>query len=166
MSRVSKEFEAAMAVTATIAFFVQLAYAHRIWRLSFHDVYLTSAIVTLSIIALGCGGALVAKTIRYPLWNDSRPSNLPASIFFVSTIACDVLIATSQVYLFHKSRSGIGRLGGLITKLTVLVVNVGLITSVDITIFLILVRDLTAQLGRSSYAITYSFSLVPRMEYF
>lgn len=81
---------------------------------------------------------MVVKTVRDPLWDSTHVSNLPASSFYLSSMACDFLIAATQVYLFHKSRTGIGRLGGLITRLTVLVVNVGLITAIDVTLFLIL----------------------------
>jgi len=127
-SRVSKTFEASIGVTSIIAFLVQLIYAHRIWRLSFGNFLVTFSIVILALVSLGSGGAMVVKTVRDPLWDSTHVSNLPASSFYVSSMACDVLIAATQVYLFHKSRTGIGRLGDLITKLTVLVVNVGLIT--------------------------------------
>ncbi|KAG1743699.1 uncharacterized protein EDB91DRAFT_1274327 [Suillus paluster] len=137
-SRVSKTFEASMGVTSIIAFLVQLTYAHRIWRLSFGNILVTFFIVLLASVALGSGAAMVIKTVRDPLWDSTHVSNLPASSFYLSSMACDVLIAATQVYLFHKSRTGIGRLGGLITRLTVLVVNVGLITSIDVTLFLIL----------------------------
>ncbi|KAH7882921.1 hypothetical protein F5I97DRAFT_1900609 [Phlebopus sp. FC_14] len=89
---------------------------------------LTCPIIIMAFIALGCGGGMIAKTTKVPLWDSTRVSNLSAAIFYLSSIACDLFIAGSQVYLFHKSRTGIGRLGGLITKLTVLVVNVGLLT--------------------------------------
>ncbi|OAX36459.1 hypothetical protein K503DRAFT_867567 [Rhizopogon vinicolor AM-OR11-026] len=137
-SRVSKTFEASMGITSIVAFLVQLTYAHRIWRLSFGNSLVTFSIVMLALVALGSGGAIVAKTVRDPLWDSTHVSDLPASTFYISSVACDVLIAATQVYLFHKSRTGIGRLGGLITRLTVLVVNVGLITSIDVTLFLIL----------------------------
>ncbi|KAH7927531.1 hypothetical protein BV22DRAFT_1031720 [Leucogyrophana mollusca] len=138
MSHISRTFEAAMAVSSIVAFLVQLTYALRIWRLSFNNMHLTIPIVVLAFVGLACGGGMIAKTIKDPSWDHTRVSNLPASLFYFSSIACDILIAASQVYLFHKSRTGIGRLGGLITKLTVLVVNVGLITSLDVTVFLIL----------------------------
>ncbi|KIJ59903.1 hypothetical protein HYDPIDRAFT_118020 [Hydnomerulius pinastri MD-312] len=137
-SYISTSFEASMAVSSSTAFVVQLTYAHRIWRLSFGSVFLTFPIIVLAFIALGCGGAMLVKTIRSPYWENTRVSNLSASIFYLASIACDIFIASSQVYLFHKSRTGIGRLGSLITKLTVLVVNVGLLTSIDVTIFLVL----------------------------
>ncbi|KAJ8595723.1 hypothetical protein M405DRAFT_878011 [Rhizopogon salebrosus TDB-379] len=137
-SRVSKTFEASMGVTSIIAFLVQLTYAHRIWRLSFGNWLVTFSIVMLALVALGSGGAMVVKTVRDPLWDSTHVSNLPASSFYISSMACDALIAATQVYLFRMSRSGIGRLGGLITRLTMLVVNVGLITSIDVTLFLIL----------------------------
>ncbi|KAG2346969.1 hypothetical protein BDR05DRAFT_958437 [Suillus weaverae] len=137
-SHVSKTFEASMGITSIIAFLVQLTYAHRIWRLSFGNILVTSFIVLLALAALGSGGAMVVKTVRDPLWDSTHVSNLPASSFYLSSMACDFLIAATQVYLFHKSRTGIGRLGGLITRLTVLVVNVGLITTIDVTLFLIL----------------------------
>ncbi|KAG1752046.1 hypothetical protein EDB19DRAFT_1993630 [Suillus lakei] len=155
-SHVSKTFEASMGITSIIAFLVQLTYAHRIWRLSFGNILVTFFIVLLALAALGSGGAMVVKTVRDPLWDSTHVSNvsspshlsadfrtlrdpqLPASSFYLSSMACDFLIAATQVYLFHKSRTGIGRLGGLITRLIVLVVNVGLITSIDVTLFLIL----------------------------
>ncbi|KAG0700789.1 hypothetical protein DFH29DRAFT_876362 [Suillus ampliporus] len=105
---------------------------------SFGNILVTFFIVLLALVALGSGGAMIIKTVRDPLWDSTHVSNLPASSFYLSSMACDVLIAATQVYLFHKSRTGIGRLGGLITRLTVLVVNVGLITSIDVTLFLIL----------------------------
>ncbi|KAG1807454.1 uncharacterized protein BJ212DRAFT_1485575 [Suillus subaureus] len=137
-SHVSKTFEASMGITSIMAFLVQLTYAHRIWRLSFGNILVTFFIVLLALAALGSGGAMVLEIVRDPLWDSTHVSNLPASSFYLSSMACDFLIAATQVYLFHKSRTGIGRLGGLITRLTVLVVNVGLITAVDVTLFLIL----------------------------
>ncbi|KAG2129420.1 uncharacterized protein EDB93DRAFT_1256287 [Suillus bovinus] len=87
----------------------------------------------------------ISPSIHDPLWDSTRVSNLPASSFYLSLMACDFLIAATQVYLFHKSRNGRGRLGGLISRLTVLVVNVGLITTIDVTLFLILVRISTEE---------------------
>ncbi|KAG2063301.1 hypothetical protein BDR04DRAFT_1163897 [Suillus decipiens] len=164
-SHISKTFEASMGITSIIAFLVQLTYVHRIWRLSFGNVLVTFFIVSLgslhsrpphllvalspqvllALVALGSGGAMVVKTVRDPLWDSTHVSNLPASIFYLSSMACDFLIAATQVYLFHKSRTGRGRLGGLISRLTVLVVNVGLITAIDVTLFLILVRISTGE---------------------
>ncbi|KAG6380110.1 hypothetical protein JVT61DRAFT_8196 [Boletus reticuloceps] len=135
---VTSSFEASMGVSSVIAFGVQLAYAHRIWRLSFCNRQLTVSIVVLAFIALGCGVAILVETIVTPQWQSTRGSNLSAMIFYFSSIACDLLIAGSQAYLFHKSRTGIGRLGGLISKLTILVINVGLLTSADVTVFLVL----------------------------
>ncbi|KAF8128868.1 hypothetical protein EV363DRAFT_1451372 [Boletus edulis] len=155
---VTSSFEASMGVSSVIAFGVQLAYAHRIWRLSFCNRQLTVSIVVLAFIALGCGVAILVETIVTPQWESTRGSNLSAMIFYFSSIACDLLIAGSQAYLFHKSRTGIGRLGGLISKLTILVINVGLLTrysfsssrwdilassflfsnSADVTVFLVL----------------------------
>ncbi|KAF8452423.1 hypothetical protein L210DRAFT_2032898 [Boletus edulis BED1] len=135
---VTSSFEASMGVSSVIAFGVQLAYAHRIWRLSFCNRRLTVSIVVLAFIALGCGVAILVETIVTPQWESTRGSNLSAMIFYFSSIACDLLIAGSQAYLFHKSRTGIGRLGGLISKLTILVINVGLLTSADVTVFLVL----------------------------
>ncbi|KAF9242293.1 hypothetical protein BU15DRAFT_60423 [Melanogaster broomeanus] len=98
---------------SVIAFLVQLTYARRIWRLSFGNVLLT-----------------------YPIVAVERPISTMGK--HAGYQSCDVAIAGSQVYLFHKSRTGIGRLGGLITRLTILVVNVGLLTSIDVTVFLVL----------------------------
>ncbi|KAG1853419.1 hypothetical protein F4604DRAFT_1933316 [Suillus subluteus] len=135
LSHISKTFEASMGITSIIAFLVQLTYAYRIWRLSFGNIPVTFFIVLLALAALGSGGAMVIETVRDPLWDSTH---LPASSFYLSSMACDFLIAATQVYLFHNSRIGRGRLGGLITKLTVLVVNVGLITTIDVTLFIIL----------------------------
>ncbi|KAG2090765.1 uncharacterized protein F5147DRAFT_724475 [Suillus discolor] len=110
-----------MKALSIIAFLVQLTYVYRIWRLSFGNV-----LVTFFIVSLGRSGG---GTIHDPLWDSTHVSNLPASSFYLSSMACDFLIAATQVYLFHKSRTGRGRLGGLISRLTVLVVNVGLITT-------------------------------------
>ncbi|KAG1863214.1 hypothetical protein DFJ58DRAFT_725110 [Suillus subalutaceus] len=137
-SHISKTFEASMGITSIIAFLVQLTYVYRIWRLSFGNILVTFFIVLLALTALGSGGAMVVKTVRDPLWDSTHVSNLPASSFYLSSMACDFLIAATQVYLFQRSRAGRGRLGGLITRLTVLVVNVGLITTIDVTLFLIL----------------------------
>ncbi|KAG2031379.1 hypothetical protein BDR03DRAFT_1030460 [Suillus americanus] len=137
-SHISKTFEASMGITSIIAFLVQLTYVYRIWRLSFGNIMVTSFIALLALTALGSGAAMVVETVRDPLWDSTHVSNLPASSFYLSSMACDFLIAATQVYLFQRSRAGRGRLGGLITRLTVLVVNVGLITTIDVTLFLIL----------------------------
>ncbi|KAH0831107.1 hypothetical protein J3R83DRAFT_13673 [Lanmaoa asiatica] len=82
-----------------------------------------------------------SPSVKTPQWQSTRGSNSSALIFYLASIACDLLIAGSQAYLFQKSRTGIGRhvsLGGLITRLTILVVNVGLLTSIDVTVFLVL----------------------------
>lgn len=135
---VTQSFESSMVVSSIMAFVVQLTYAHRIWRFSFGSIPLTCPIILLAFLALGCGTAMVVETAKEPLWDSARENNLPASFFYLASTACDIYIAGSQVYLLHKSRTGIGRLSGVITKLTVLVVNVGLLTSFDATIFLIL----------------------------
>ncbi|KZP21326.1 hypothetical protein FIBSPDRAFT_1044272 [Athelia psychrophila] len=164
---VSMQFEASMAVTTMVAFIVQMIYAYRIWRLSFRNWYITLTIGTLSLFALASGFTLLAKTIQDPHWDHSSINSTPAALILISTVLCDFVIAASQVYLFNRgtvphqlhhrqhyspSRSrprqykfgpgpkrGRGsRLGGVISRLTVLVVNVGLLTSVDVTVFLVL----------------------------
>ncbi|KAF7332699.1 hypothetical protein MKEN_00153100 [Mycena kentingensis (nom. inval.)] len=198
---VSKPFIASMGVTSAVAFTVQMIYAYRVWRLSGRNLYLTSTIVSLAFIALGSSTVMTTKTLRHPRWDQTRVSNLPAGIILASTVTCDLFIAFSQVWLFHRHRlarldgrdrfplplpisiqsfslrrSGSSsirltsptattteagrrstdkslsgavvagssaendgcRLGGLITTLTVLVINVGLLTSIDASVFLAL----------------------------
>ncbi|KAJ6560241.1 hypothetical protein B0H19DRAFT_111431 [Mycena capillaripes] len=107
---VSKPFSASMAITSVVAFTVQMIYAYRVWRLSAGNAYLTTAIISLAFVALGSGTAMTVKTIRNPRWDETRVSNLPAGIILASTVTCDLLIASAQVYLFHRHRLKRGKL--------------------------------------------------------
>ncbi|KAJ6515273.1 hypothetical protein C8R45DRAFT_204411 [Mycena sanguinolenta] len=107
---VSKAFSASMAVTSVVAFTVQMIYAYRIWRLSAGNAYLTATILSLAFVALGSGAAMTTKTIRNPRWDETRISNLAAGIILASTVTCDLLIASAQVWLFHRHRLKGGKL--------------------------------------------------------
>ncbi|KAJ7034120.1 hypothetical protein C8F04DRAFT_1260126 [Mycena alexandri] len=125
---VSRPFSASMAVTCVVAFTVQMIYAYRVWRLSAGNAYLTTSILALAFVALGVfsnfiilpsptssrdegsGTAMTAKTIRNPRWDETRVSNLPAGIILASTVTCDLLIASAQVWLFHRHRLKRGKL--------------------------------------------------------
>jgi len=109
------------------------------FTVSFHNIWLTASIVILALLALASGGAMFIKTVRDPRWDHTSVSNTPASMILASTVACDSLIAFSQVYMFRRSGSVHSRrLGNVVSKLTILVVNVGLLTSIDVAVFLIL----------------------------
>ncbi|KAF8182129.1 hypothetical protein K438DRAFT_1161699 [Mycena galopus ATCC 62051] len=110
LQHVSKAFSASMAVTSTVAFTVQMIYAYRIWRLSAGNAYLTTSILSLAFVALGSGTAMTAKTFRNPRWDETRVSNLAAGIILASTATCDLLIASAQVWLFHRHRLKGGKL--------------------------------------------------------
>ncbi|KAJ7369011.1 hypothetical protein DFH08DRAFT_1071582 [Mycena albidolilacea] len=123
---VSRPFSASMAVTSVVAFTVQMIYAYRVWRclyfafvanlsitcraVSAGNAYLTTSIVSLAFIALGSGTAMTVKTIRNPRWDETRVSNLAAGIILASTVTCDLLIASAQVWLFHRHRLKDGKL--------------------------------------------------------
>ncbi|KAJ7094391.1 hypothetical protein C8R44DRAFT_814373 [Mycena epipterygia] len=107
---VSKSFIASMTVTSVVAFTVQMIYAYRVWRLSSGNAYLTTSILCLAFVALGSSTAMTAKTIRSPRWDETRVSNLPAAIILASTVTCDLLIASAQVWLFHRHRLKRGKL--------------------------------------------------------
>ncbi|KAG6369137.1 hypothetical protein JVT61DRAFT_14227 [Boletus reticuloceps] len=134
-----------------------------LWRYACVHTYRSyPAILAETYVAACTFSPIVYLNLTYstvnPQWQNTRGSNLSAMIFYFSSITCDLLIAGSQAYLFHKSRTGIGRLGGLISKLTILVINVGLLTrysfspsrwdilatnflfsnSADVTVFLVL----------------------------
>ncbi|KAJ7639554.1 hypothetical protein FB45DRAFT_905983 [Roridomyces roridus] len=190
---VSRPLIISMAVTSSVAFTVQMIYAYRVWRLSAGNAYLTTAIITLSFTALGSSMAMITKMTRNPRWDETRASDIPAALILSSTVTCDLLIASAQVWLFHRHRlkrvgmfgcfmrrsvsptmeettvvggsttsffAGIPgfaglwrmgpvavkgveeddgcRLGALLTTLTLLVVNVGLLPSMDALLFLVL----------------------------
>ncbi|KAJ7462000.1 hypothetical protein FB451DRAFT_476867 [Mycena latifolia] len=107
---VSKPFIASMAVTSVVAFTVQMIYAYRVWRLSAGNTFLTTSIFSLAVVALGSATAMTAKTTRNPRWDETRVSNLPAAIILASTVTCDLLIASAQVWLFHRHRLKRGKL--------------------------------------------------------
>ncbi|KAJ7098619.1 hypothetical protein B0H15DRAFT_584360 [Mycena belliarum] len=107
---VSHPFIASMAVTSVIAFTVQMIYAYRVWRLSAGNAYLTTSIISLAVVALGGATAMTTKTSRSPRWDETRVSDLPAAIILASTVTCDLLIASAQVWLFHRHRLKRGKL--------------------------------------------------------
>ncbi|KAF8423432.1 hypothetical protein L210DRAFT_2142170 [Boletus edulis BED1] len=53
--------------------------------------------------------AICIVSFRNPPMTEHPWKHLSATIFYISSIACDLLIAGSQAHLFHKSRTGIGR---------------------------------------------------------
>ncbi|KAJ7681198.1 hypothetical protein B0H17DRAFT_1206009 [Mycena rosella] len=103
---ISKPLIGSMGITSVVAFTVQMIYAYRVWRLSAGNAYLTTSILSLAVVAL----AMTAKIIRNPRWDETRISNLPAAIILASTVTCDVLIASAQVWLFHRHRLKRGKL--------------------------------------------------------
>ncbi|KAF8128866.1 hypothetical protein EV363DRAFT_1505020 [Boletus edulis] len=86
--------------------------------------------------------AIVYLNLNYsivtPQWESTRGSNLSAMIFYFSSIACDLLIAGSQAYLFHKSRTGIGRYSFSSSRWDILPTSFLFSNSADVTVFLVL----------------------------
>ncbi|KAJ6615584.1 hypothetical protein B0H10DRAFT_55224 [Mycena sp. CBHHK59/15] len=107
---VSRPFIASMAATSVVAFTVQMIYAYRVWRLSAGNAHLTISIIILSFVALGSATVMTAKTIRNPRWDETHVSNLSAAVILASTVTCDLLIASAQVWLFHRHRFKRGKL--------------------------------------------------------
>ncbi|KAJ7506626.1 hypothetical protein B0H11DRAFT_1972124 [Mycena galericulata] len=101
---VSRPFIISMALTSSVAFTVQMIYAYRVWRLSAGNANLTTSILALAFVALGSSSAMIAKTIRNPRWDKTRVNDLPAALILASTVTCDLLIASAQVWLFHRHR--------------------------------------------------------------
>jgi len=126
--------------TGVISAIIQCFYAWRIYVLG------RSKLLSLVIILLAltqCGGALGEGILAYLL------SNVPGTqdntfktttVWLGGTALCDIIIATSMVYLLSKSRTGLKRTDTMINMLMKLVLETGLATAaiavIELSLFL------------------------------
>ncbi|KAF7984117.1 hypothetical protein HWV62_16740 [Athelia sp. TMB] len=57
-------------------------------------------------------------------------SNLGGILQIASSLVCDVLVSASLLFYFHRSRGGLRSTDVILTKLTMLTANTGLLTSI------------------------------------
>lgn len=127
-----------MAGTTIIAFTVEILYAFRIYRLSNHNPWLTGIIAFLALFGAGGGIAMVATIVEHPFWSKANTNFIPSIVCLSGTVSCDIAIAIIQVYLFyeHLQSNRSGQLRHLLKRLSKIVVSVGLLTTIDATVFL------------------------------
>jgi hypothetical protein len=118
-----------VAFTATITFFTQLFFSHRVFRLSRSNWYITAPLVMLSFGRLGA--ALVSTTEMGKL----RSFNLfVVNYGYVFTLglsmACtvDIVVTAAICYFLHKSRTGFGEMDHIIDTIMLYTFNNGALT--------------------------------------
>ncbi|KAI0047431.1 hypothetical protein FA95DRAFT_1606126 [Auriscalpium vulgare] len=116
-------------IHSLIAFITNSFFVYRIWKLSVNK--LVSAFCSASVVA-AVAGALV-YTVRFSLVQDIVKAEITLKsmgIVAISlTAAASVVISATMAYYLHANRTGFRHSDDVITKLTVLVVSTGSVTT-------------------------------------
>ncbi|KAF7342307.1 hypothetical protein MVEN_01819100 [Mycena venus] len=135
--------------TGITAGLVQTFYAHRIWKMSQHNIFLTGFILLLVFATSACGTAWVvlalqagtyerllkisARTLFLFRWlsvlRPSRPIQpLTISINALST-AADVIITSTLCFMLQQTRPASLETETMVNRLILFTINTGLLTS-------------------------------------
>jgi len=118
-----------VAFTAVLTFLVHCFLAHRIWRLSRRNWYLTIPILTLAVLRLASASTTTAEMISLHSFTAFRAHFqwlFTLGLALSSTV--DVIITASLLFLLHGSRTGTNRLNAVIDSLIRYTFETGLLT--------------------------------------
>ncbi|KAJ7238123.1 hypothetical protein B0H12DRAFT_1137877 [Mycena haematopus] len=115
--------------TGITAGLVQSFYAHRIWKMSQHNIFLTGVVLLLVVANTVCGTvwvvmAMGARTYERLL----RISPLTISINALST-AADVIITSTLCFMLQQTRPASLETETMVNRLILFTINTGLLTS-------------------------------------
>ncbi|KAF8477884.1 hypothetical protein JB92DRAFT_3102430 [Gautieria morchelliformis] len=130
----------AVILTGIISSIVQLFFAHRAWMIG-KSVAVTSIIVAISLTQ--CASAFegaVQVWVSQPDDSQLLPKFRAFALWLSSSVACDVVIATSMVYFLvrMKPKSSLQTADALVTRLINISVQSGTLTAVCAGVDLIL----------------------------
>jgi len=127
-----------VAFTATITFLAQLFFAHRVYRLSRNNWYITAPLVMLSFGRLSA--AIVSTTEMGRLKSFHGFVEHYGYVFTLGlSMACtaDICITASMCYFLQMSRTGFGMMDHVIDTIMLYTFNNGALTSVTTVISMI-----------------------------
>ncbi|KAF7330075.1 hypothetical protein MKEN_00271600 [Mycena kentingensis (nom. inval.)] len=115
--------------TGITAGLVQAFYAHRVWKMSHHNVFLTGLILLIVFATAACGTAWVVLALRTRTYRSLLDiSPLTISINALSTGA-DVIITSTLCYMLYDTRPASLETESMVNRLILFTINTGLLTS-------------------------------------
>ncbi|KAJ7747826.1 hypothetical protein B0H16DRAFT_917876 [Mycena metata] len=115
--------------TGLTAGLVQSFYAHRVWRMSHHNVVLTGLILVLVLATSACGTAWVVLALRAGTYEKLLAiSPLTISINALSSGA-DVLITVTLCFMLYNTQPASLETETMVNRLILFTINTGLLTS-------------------------------------
>lgn len=128
-------------ITLCVALISHVFYAYRVYIVSNGNRWIAAAIV---VLALGRASHLftlyVEIAIKSRVFTEVEHNLKWAKATLAFSFATDFLIATSLTYYLHRQRSGRTRTDTLLTKLMILAVNNGFLTSaVDLLVLVFII---------------------------
>jgi len=115
--------------TGITAGLVQSFYAHRIWKMSQHNVFLTGCILLLIFATSACGTAWVVLALQAGTYERLLTiSPLTISINALST-AVDVIITSTMCFMLQQTRPASLETETMVNRLILFTINTGLLTS-------------------------------------
>ncbi|TDL25580.1 hypothetical protein BD410DRAFT_784599 [Rickenella mellea] len=117
-------------VNSFIAWFVQLFFAHRLWKISNKNIYLVVMVALLATVQFSLGAAVSIKSFKLRRFILLKTMEGIISASLSLTVACDVLITCTLLYFLNKSRTGFRRTDSLINDLMWASLSTGLFPSV------------------------------------
>ncbi|KAJ7059777.1 hypothetical protein C8F01DRAFT_1295877 [Mycena amicta] len=115
--------------TGITAALVQSFYAHRVWKMSHHNTFLTGLILVIVLATSACGTAWVVLALEAGTYQRLlRISPLTISINALST-AADVIITATLCYMLYHTRPASLETETMVNRLILFTINTGGITS-------------------------------------
>ncbi|KAF8209215.1 hypothetical protein K438DRAFT_1811943 [Mycena galopus ATCC 62051] len=115
--------------TGFTAGLVQSFYAHRIWKMSQHNLFVTGFILLVVVVNTACGTAWVVLALRAGTYQRLlQISWLTITINALST-AADVLITSILCFMLQRTRPASLETETMVNRLILFTINTGLLTS-------------------------------------
>jgi len=118
-------------------FLIRAMFAHRIYRLSKGNLFITGWIMLVSTTYLGAGGVVAVKAFQISSYSELRKISNVLYLNFATGTASDFSVALAMSWYLMRSRTGFQRTDTIINTLMKYTVNTGLLVGIDAALSLI-----------------------------
>jgi len=118
-----------MTVGATVGCMVKTAFSLRVWRLSNHNLVITTFLLLMTYAQLGLATWYTIKCFTFANLTELSKGKMIGSLALGSGVITDISIATALCYYLQKLRTEFSRSNALVRSLTVHAVDTGILTS-------------------------------------
>ncbi|THU91690.1 hypothetical protein K435DRAFT_726946 [Dendrothele bispora CBS 962.96] len=120
-----------VATTCTITFIIRSMFLIRVYRLSKHNILITSIITLISLASLVSGYMVTVEAFSFKTYFELSKISSVIYVALASGAASDFSLAIVQCILLYRSRTGFKRTNSLISTLMLYAINTGFVVMMD-----------------------------------